>query len=273
MEIHWRDQRYRLPPNIALECIVTYTLLPSQVIECFHLAFLEALRSRVSVDRYVLKGGANLRYYFDSERYSEDIDLDINGLRADWRFEEQVDSVLRSDALQRLLRASRIAVAQAGVSKPKQTSTTRRWRVPLAAEGHADPIRTKIEFSDRDRDSRSKLEAVPQHIVAPYALRPPQMQHYLMQPATEQKIVALARRPETQARDVFDLELLFRRGGVVAGIDAVDVKDAAEAAVSLSWLDFETQVLPFLDPEVAALYDEPTWNTIQDTVVGKLLAR
>jgi predicted nucleotidyltransferase component of viral defense system len=241
------------------------------VIECFHLAFLEALRSRVSVDRYVLKGGANLRYFFDSERNSEDIDLDIHGLKADWRFEEQVDSVLSSDALRRLLRAFRIAVAQDGISKPRQTSTTRCWRVPLTAEGHAFPIRTKIEFSDRNGDTRFKLEAVPRHIVAAYALRPPQMQHYLTQPATEQKVVALARRPETQARDVFDLELLFRHGGALAGIDEAEIKAAAEAAVSLSWLDFETQVVPFLDPEVAALYDETAWNAIQHAVAGKLL--
>ena len=99
------------------------------------------------------------------------------------------------------------------------------------------------------------------------------MQHYLTQPATEQKVVALARRPETQARDVFDLELLFRRGGAVAGVDETEVKQAAEAAVSLTWPDFETQVLPFLDREVAALYDEHTWNRIQHTVAGKLLGK
>lgn len=219
----------------------------------------------------MLKGGANLRYYFDSERYSEDIDLDIHGLGADWRFEEQIDNVLRSDALTRLLRASQVTVAQDGITKPKQTPTTRRWRVLLAADGHPDQIRTKIEFSDRNGETRVRLEPVPQRVVAPYALRPPQIQHYLTQPATEQKIVALARRPETQARDVFDLELLFRRGGAVAGANEAEVKEAAEAAVSLTWPDFETQVLPFLDPEVAVLYDEATWNGIQHAVAGKLL--
>ncbi len=46
-------------------------------IECFHLAFLATLRASVQPQRYVLKGGANLRYFYASNRYSEDIDLDI----------------------------------------------------------------------------------------------------------------------------------------------------------------------------------------------------
>jgi hypothetical protein len=48
-----------------------------QVIELFHLAFLQVLQARLDQSRYVLKGGANLRYFFDSVRYSEDIDLDL----------------------------------------------------------------------------------------------------------------------------------------------------------------------------------------------------
>ena len=54
------------------------------------------------------------------------------------------------------------------------------------------------------------LERVPERVVAPYALRPPTPLHYLAAPATEQKVKALALRNETQARDVFDLDLLFR---------------------------------------------------------------
>ena len=49
----------------------------AQVIELFHLAFLQVLQARLDQSRYVLKGGANLRYFFDSVRYSEDIDLDL----------------------------------------------------------------------------------------------------------------------------------------------------------------------------------------------------
>jgi hypothetical protein len=48
-------------------------LRDAQVVELFHLAFLQVLQARLDQARYVLKGGANLRYFFDSVRYSEDI--------------------------------------------------------------------------------------------------------------------------------------------------------------------------------------------------------
>lgn len=52
-------------------------LRDAQVVELFHLAFLQVLQARLDQARYVLKGGTNLRYFFDSVRYSEDIDLDL----------------------------------------------------------------------------------------------------------------------------------------------------------------------------------------------------
>jgi predicted nucleotidyltransferase component of viral defense system len=52
-------------------------LSPVQTIEFFHIAFLAVLGTRLDSARYVLKGGANLRYFFGSQRYSEDIDLDL----------------------------------------------------------------------------------------------------------------------------------------------------------------------------------------------------
>lgn len=244
-----------------------------QVIEYFHLTFLDVLRTRLDLSRYVLKGGANLRYFFDSVRYSEDIDLDVHALEADWRFEEQVDKALQGDALTRLLRSARITINPADVSKPKQTKTTRRWKVLLTAAGHSEKIRTKIEFGSRNGETRFQLDPVPGTVVAPYAMRPPSIQHYLLEPATEQKVIALALRPETQARDVFDLDILLRRGGLTPDAVANDMRrGAAEAAVALTWEDFGNQVVPFLDPSVAALYDQAAWNTIQDYVAGELLA-
>ncbi|HMJ35322.1 MAG TPA: nucleotidyl transferase AbiEii/AbiGii toxin family protein [Baekduia sp.] len=243
-----------------------------QIIEYFHLAFLDVLRTRVDVSRYVVKGGANLRYFFDSVRYSEDIDLDIYGLEADWKFEEQVDNTLSGDALTRLLRSAGITIDPAEIAKPKQTTTTRRWKVLLTAAGHSDKVRTKVEFSNRNGETRFQLDAVPDSVAAPYAMRPPSVQHYLLEPATEQKVVALALRPETQARDVFDLDVLMRRGGLTPGaVDQDRRNTAAEAAVALTWDDFQSQVAPFLDPAVAELYDQVRWNQIQDYVAGELL--
>ncbi len=103
-------------------------------------------------------------------------------------------------------------------------------------------------------------------------MRPPPVQHYHLAPATEQKVIALAKRPETQARDVFDLELLMRRAAFdQESVPAEVRKQAAEAAVELGYADFTTQVLPFLEPSVAALYDQGTSEAIQDFVAGELL--
>jgi hypothetical protein len=246
-------------------------LTPAQTIEAFHLAFLEVLRHRLNPARYVLKGGTNLRYFFDSVRYSEDIDLDVSGVPG-WALEEKVDALLQSPALAITLRSSGLVVATDDVSKPKQTDTTRRWKVPILAQGQSDPVRTKIEFSNRNGERRLQLDAVPARVVGPYGLRPPSVQHYLEGPATEQKILALAGRSETQARDVFDLDLLLRRSPLApAAVDAGTRRAAAERGLELPYEAFADQVLPFLDPEVANLYDETTWLQMQSSVIDQLL--
>jgi hypothetical protein len=45
--------------------------------EVFHLLFLERLFVASQASQYVLKGGVNLRLFFGSPRYSEDMDLDV----------------------------------------------------------------------------------------------------------------------------------------------------------------------------------------------------
>jgi len=44
--------------------------------ELFHLVFLRDLARSVKPSSFVLKGGANLRFFFGSPRYSEDMDID-----------------------------------------------------------------------------------------------------------------------------------------------------------------------------------------------------
>ena len=115
---------------------------------------------------------------------------------------------------------------------------------------------------------------MPGRIVAPYALRAPTVQRYTADAATEQKIKALAGRSETQARDVFDLDLLLRRQTLTAGtIDSQILGYAAERGLELPFDAFRDQVLPFLDPEVTELYDsKAAWEQMQLFVTDKLLA-
>lgn len=242
----------------------------AQVIELFHLAFLQVLQARLDQARYVLKGGANLRYFFDSVRYSEDIDLDADEIEP-WALAEKVDGVLASAAIDAVLRSGGLAVDD--YTKPKQTQTTQRWKVSIAVSGRRDPVRTKIEFSHRNGDRRHVLEPVAGRIVAPYALRAPALQHYTADAATEQKIEALAGRSETQARDLFDLDLLLRRQPLAPGtIGAQALQEATERGLDLPFEAFRDQVLPFIDPEVAELYDAAaTWQQMQQFVAERLL--
>lgn len=247
------------------------SLSHAQIIEAFHLGLLEVLRKGLGETRFVLKGGANLRYFFDSPRYSEDMDLDAAGIEG-WSLKEKVDEALRSRPLAYLLSSTGSEVLVDEVTEPKQTDTTRRWKVPIKASGHRDPIRTKIEFSDRNGDTRHALDTVPGKVVERYGLRPPLVQHYLAEPATEQKVLALAGRPETQARDVFDLDLLLRKHPLTPGnVPAATRKSAADRGLELPYEAFADQVLPFLDPDVAVLYDEASWRHMQLFVTDKLL--
>src|SRR3970040_1007829 len=45
--------------------------------EIFHFCFLERLLKIADANLFVLKGGVNLRFFFRSPRYSEDMDLDV----------------------------------------------------------------------------------------------------------------------------------------------------------------------------------------------------
>lgn len=244
----------------------------AQVIECFHLAFLGALPERLPRDAYVLKGGANLRYFYGSFRYSEDIDLDV--LRGEsWWLADKVNEALVAASLRLPLQRVGVEVVELHPLS-KQTETTQRWKLALGAEGHRNTISTSIEFSRRNGDTRWQLDAIPEAVVEPYALRPPTTLRYLPAAAIEQKAIALARRSRTQARDVFDLELLFRGhpDAVVPGaISAGDLKEAVRNCLALEFDAYAAQVVPFLDAAIAASYEGlEVWEQTQLYVAEKL---
>jgi predicted nucleotidyltransferase component of viral defense system len=246
-------------------------LSKAQTIEFFHISFLAVLGSRLDPARYVLKGGANLRYFFGSERYSEDIDLDL--IRpVPWGLEDQVEGALSSPALRSLLAIGDLTLAEH--SSPKQTDTTHRWKIGIQAPGGSALVRSKVEFSNREGEGTYILGSLPDAVVEPYALRPPSIQHYDAATATAQKVAALANRPQTQARDVFDLELLLRRWPMAQGsLDAALLEAAAERALEQDYAAFRDQVLPFLEPGASELVaSAAAWEQIQTFVADRLEA-
>src|SRR3954471_22178362 len=97
-----------------------------QAIEVFHLLFMRAFGARVDKALFALKGGCNLRFFFKSIRYSEDIDLDIQKVSVS-TLRNNVDRILTAPAFRQTLRAQQIEVVRA--SSPKQTETTQRWKI------------------------------------------------------------------------------------------------------------------------------------------------
>ncbi|MHB8294393.1 MAG: nucleotidyl transferase AbiEii/AbiGii toxin family protein [Acidimicrobiales bacterium] len=244
-----------------------------QLIESFHLLFLQVISARRQ-NWFVLKGGANLRYFFASLRYSNDIDLDFTG-REGRMVQEAVDKVLEGRALTLLSRQAGIEVVE--LSSPKQTETTRRWKLDLARIGHRETaIRTKIEFSAREGGSDDiRLERVPDSVVTPYGHMAPTLLHYGQTAATEQKIAALALRSVTKARDLFDLDLLLRRLETQEPSKPSLRPDYASLAASkaheISYASFRSEVLPFLDLDVVALYQPyDAWEHIRESVAERL---
>lgn len=245
-------------------------LTNAQIIETFHVAFLDALPTRLDLSRYVLKGGANLRYFFGSVRYSEDIDFDLDGEES-WRLTDKVNAVLDS-LVDPLLRARGLSVGD--YSYRKQTGTTQRWKVGVKVVDDDDLVRTKIEFSNRNGETRFRLDRIPTELTSPYGLRAPRVQHYVDDAPTEQKIRALAGRSQSQARDVFDLDLLFRQRSLASGLlDRDLLTEAAERALQQNFDLFQTQVIPFLEDEAVELYgSEEAWEQIQTYVAEHLEA-
>lgn len=248
----------------------------AQTIESFHLLFLQALVARGG-DDFVLKGGANLRYFCQSVRYSNDIDFDFVGRNGD-SLAVAVEKVVTGRPLGLLLSAAGIELSQ--ISRPKQTDTTRRWRLGIRRSdlkiGGA-VIPTKIEFSARmPGDDDVLVDRVPDSIVVPYGQIAPTLRHYGETAAANQKMWALADRTETKTRDVFDLDLLFRRrfaaGPTVSGLSAEHAAQAAEKAMELKYSSYESEVVPFLDPDAAAVYGtEEVWEQMRESVVRHLL--
>jgi len=252
------------------------SLTPRQAVELFHLVFLRALTARGEDKALIgLKGGCNLRFYFDSVRYSEDIDFDVVVMSKD-TLKRKVDRLLESPAVTAPLKTRGIEVVE--VSAPKQTETTQRWKAGLVVTGMSLPLRTKIEFSRRKSVKAldgAAYESPAPSTLKPYALTPFLTTHYAVEAAVRQKLGALASRTEPQARDVFDLNVLFARPDVVKLVLSTDEKAllpaALENAIGISYDEYVSKVVAYLEPEHAAIYEERSaWDLMQETVVGHI---
>jgi hypothetical protein len=242
-----------------------------QAVELFHLQVLRLLSTGPDKERLALKGGCNLRFFFSSPRYSEDMDLDAFGIAVP-TLRSKVDRILEGTALRLPLRNRGIELTT--FSAPKQTDTTQRWKVELSVDGQSVPLHTKLEFSRRRKGGEARVDPVDRALLEEYQLLPLLAPHYPHAEAIRQKVGALVGRSAVQARDVFDLAVLFSRGGSVGPLLAPvgdEIPRAIERAMEVSYADFRSQVVAFLAPPAVAEYgDASAWEALQASVVARL---
>lgn len=257
--------------NVSFTYFLFVAMSDLQLVELFHLHFVRLLCSGPSKGSFAIKGGCNLRFFFESVRYSEDIDLDVAGLPVH-ALKDKVSGVLSGQPLSLALRSRGIAIA--GVSAPKQTETTQRWKVGLSAEGPALQFHTKIEFSRRPTMEESRVEPIAASVLAEHRLMPFLAPHYPLAASLRRKVGALASRSVVQARDVFDLGVLFAKsGGMVDALQPIRslLPKAIERAMDVSYADFKSQVGSYMRPDHLDAYaSREAWDALQMRVVELL---
>ena len=241
----------------------------------FHLVLLRALVAKGQDKSLIaLRGGCNLRFYFGSIRYSEDMDLDVT-VMSRGTLKNKVERLLQSPIVAAPLKTRAIEVVE--TSSPKRTDTTQRWKIGLRIKGIGLPIRTKVEFSRREAMTGAAFEAVGGERLRPHGITPFLATHYTTHAAIAQKIQALAGRNEPQARDVFDLNLLLARPEsralALADPQKRSLARAIDQAMSISFDDYASKVVAYLDPGQAALFEErSSWDAMQEAIVSRLAA-
>ncbi len=242
-----------------------------QYVELFHLLFLDQLGRKLDKRFYALKGGCNLRFYLKSIRYSEDMDMDIHDIPKD-KLRDTVAGILKSKPFTQILQIHGIIIGR--WSEPKQTETTQRWKAGLTVSGSDVMLPTKIEFSRRGMKGNAVFEAVDPELIRNYLLSPIMANHYDSHSAYEQKVEALITRKATQARDIFDLNLMLG-AGVDRTLSGSKLKSRLHEAVSntmsVTFDIFKSQVLSYLHPDYRKQYDsESVWDEIVLKVVEAL---
>ncbi len=248
----------------------------TQLREVFHFSFLDRLLKITDPEMYVLKGGVNLRFFFHSPRYSEDMDLDVLAGSVE-TLKKNGYKILQDGAFKRSLLTYGITDIEINdPAKAKQTETTQRFRFGLITTAN-QRLPTKVEFSRRANPVDNYIkEMVGPEIARQYHRLSYRCNHYSGEDAVFQKIEALAGRPATQARDVFDLGLL-QAGGYASSIKSNNKltkalrEKASEALMSLTYDDYKGQVVEFIETDNREYYDSPgNWNRLQETILELL---
>lgn len=216
----------------------------------------------------MLKGGSNLRFFFKSFRYSQDMDLDVQGVEVHI-LKDAVLKILEHSSFQDVFRPFGIErVVSPEITKAKQTETTQRFKVHLITLAGED-LFTKIEFSRRGFKGEVAIEGIPGPILRTYKSPPILVPHYEAQSAAVQKIGALADRSAVQARDIFDLYILSSQCerfviSEKTRISKVKIGRAYDNLFGVSFEQYRDTVVSYLSTEDQAIYNSSSsWDEIK----------
>jgi hypothetical protein len=249
-----------------------------QAREALHVLVLMRAGEVLKHGAFILKGGVNLRLFFGSRRYSEDVDVDLDRATRS-AFVNTVNETLRSRWLLDRLAMLGIERLEFSGRPAKNTDTTVRFKLGVVnAGGIRLPTRLEASLRERAASDAAVVEEVDPTVTARYlnpADRGLVVSHYPLQPALRQKIQALATRRLAQARDVFDLPVLAKSDRSNADVTwlrhtlSTDVlREAARRTWEIGYEQFRDQVLEFLaDEDQHALGNEEEWERRQLFVV------
>jgi predicted nucleotidyltransferase component of viral defense system len=242
--------------------------------EALHVLVLEKLAEEVRSDLFVVKGGMNVRLFFGSVRYSEDMDLDVEAAgRA--CVVRSIGKTLSSPWLQARLRAVGLTGVEYSGRPSKNTDTTYRVKLKVVnSAGIGFPTKIEASFRGRPADEAAVCEEADGRVVRKYM--PPMegrlvIPHYPVNAAARQKMRALADRRTPEARDVFDLYVLargtrasldlpFLRRGLTAG----QLASARQRVWVLDYRAYLENVVEFLSVEDRREFDsQALWEERQ----------
>lgn len=242
-----------------------YNLL--QLREIFHIEFLRLLGRTLKGRHYALKGGVNLRFFFKSFRYSEDMDLDAHDLSVVY-LKDAVMKILDSSAFQDNLKSFGIEkIIVPNMLKAKQTETTQRFKIHFMTSS-GEELFTKIEFSRRGFSGSIAVEAIDDTILRTYKVAPLLVPHYTGSSAIGQKLRALSGRAAIQARDIFDFYILssqYNAGGKrLNDIDEAMLIKASARIFEVDFDQFKDTVVAYLSGEDQLVYNNPAaWDEVR----------
>lgn len=247
------------------------TLSPVAARELVHLLILRELVGVRGRSGVTAKGGANLRLFFGSIRYSEDMDLD-GSAQASAAIRHCLKGMFEDSEFTRRLQRFGIRGLDPGEGPNKDTETTFRYKFGVIVGGGVRyPTKVAVSFRKRHAADRAVLEAPDPVILGTYGLEALEVRHYVREAAVRQKLEALGGRREAQARDVFDLHVLVPDAPAQALLDFLAnalrrdrLEEAHERALTITYEEYEGQVFEFLGAEARSLYGrESTWDEIR----------